>query len=114
MFRFRKNKRVLSLIGAAEKMKISHLSNPKFYLILSKTSFLANPQPEGNFPLPFSSAKVPYGALALAQSAIFLFRPVVSAPMAAIFSSIFSHSLGTVTNAVLHFTCLTVGRPART
>jgi hypothetical protein len=75
-FMFRKKSLVDSLIGAAEKTKNSHLSRPKFYLILLKTNFLASPQNAGNGP-PLISAYVPYCDLLLAQSAIFLFKPVV-------------------------------------
>jgi hypothetical protein len=39
--------------------------------------------------------------LLLAQSAIFLFKPVVWAPIAVILSSIFYHTLGTVEKIVL-------------
>lgn len=90
-----------SLIGAAEKMKYSHWSNPKFYFILLKTNFLAKPQADGKVP-PFTYAYVPWGDLLFAQSAIFLFNPVVWAPIAAIFYSIFSHNLGTVIKIVLN------------
>jgi hypothetical protein len=76
MLRFTKKSLVDYLIGAAEKTMISHLSRPKFYLILLKTSFLARPQNGGSYP-PLISAYVPWGDLDLAQSAIFLFSPVV-------------------------------------
>lgn len=88
-------------MGAALKANISHWSRPRFYLILLKTSFLARLQPRGNCP-PLIYAYVPSGAIALAQSAILRLSPVVCAPMAAIFSSIFSHTRGTAMKSVLY------------
>jgi hypothetical protein len=46
-FKFMKNARVDSRIGAAEKTNTSHLSNPKFFFILLKINFLAILQPKG-------------------------------------------------------------------
>ena len=76
MFKFTKNNLVDSLMGAAEKMKVSHLSSPRFYFILLKTNFFARLHPLGRGP-PFNYAYVPSAALLLAQSAIFRLRPVV-------------------------------------
>jgi len=68
-------------------------------LTLLKTSFLARPQNLGR-GAPFISAYVPSAPILLAQSAIFLFRPVVSCPIAVSFSYIFYHTLGTVQKKV--------------
>ena len=54
-FRFKKKDLVDYLIGAAEKMKSSHSSRPRFYLILLNTNFLAMFQPKGAGP-PLTSA----------------------------------------------------------
>ena len=88
-------------MGAAEKMHFLHWSNPSPYLTLLNTSFLAKPQNLGKGP-PFISAYVPSAPILLAQSAIFLFKPVVSWPRAVSFSSIFYQTLGTVTKKVLN------------
>jgi len=72
---------------------------------------LARPHIGGVDP-PLISAVVPSTALALAQSAIFRFRPVVSAPMAVIFSSIFYQTRGTHKKVVLFYRIYTGGMPA--
>ncbi len=58
MFRFIKNARVDSFIGAAEKIINSHLSRPRFYLILLNTNFFATLHIAGVYP-PLIYAYVP-------------------------------------------------------
>lgn len=59
----------------------------------------------GNDLFPVSSTNVPSGPFDLAQVAIFFLSPVVWAPMAAIFSYIFSQTRGTQTNKVGRAIC---------
>lgn len=107
MFKLIKNDLVDYFIGAAENTIKSHWSKPKFSFILLNISFLATPHITGVYPplisayVPKYNLSLPYGDLDFAQSAIFLLTPVVWAPIAVIFSSIFYQSLGTVIKTVL-------------